>query len=97
MIFGREAGRLRENMAFPEQLRRKSFAGSLPEVYCWKVHHGHKVNFVISNRPSVELLVQVTFVSGENEIGDKETNMPITASEASRHLYRCWRGNFPQE
>ena len=80
----REPGRLLENMVFLELLRRKSFAGSLQEMYYWKDHHGREVDFVIKNGPSVEQLVQVTYASGEQEIEGRETKALITASSELR-------------
>lgn len=75
-----EPGRLLENLVFLEMLRRKSIAGSLHEIYYWKDHRGREVDFVIRNGPSVEQLVQVTYVSGENEIDGREASALIIAS-----------------
>lgn len=51
--FSEDMGRLAENIAFVELLRRDK------EVYYWKDYYGHEVDFVIKNGLAIEQLIQI--------------------------------------
>lgn len=74
-------GRLMENLTLIELLRRKSYEVNGWEIYYWKDHQQAEVDFVIKEGPRVRQLIQVTDVSGIDEIDKREIKSLLKASE----------------
>ncbi|MGB9718832.1 MAG: ATP-binding protein, partial [Thermoproteota archaeon] len=74
-------GNLMENLVAIELLRRKSYWFKEWEVYYWKNSQQNEVDFVIKEGPRVNLLIQVTYASGKDEVGGREIRSLIKASE----------------
>ncbi len=73
-------GRLMENVVFIELSRKKAIEPSL-EIFYWRDYQDHEVDFVIRKGKKVVELIQVTFVSGKDEIANREINSLAKASE----------------
>lgn len=73
-------GRLMENLVATELLRRKNYLSGGTEVYYWKDHVQNEVDFVVKEGAGVRQLIQVTYSSSREEIGDRETASLIKAS-----------------
>ncbi len=80
--FSENMGRVLENLVAIEILRRKSYWQNDFELYYWKDHQQREVDFVIKKGPKVVKLIQVSYVSGENEIEKRELTAMIKASES---------------
>lgn len=76
----KDPGRLMENIVFIELLRRKMYFNPNWEIYYWKDHNGKEIDFIIKVAESVKQLIQVTYVSAENEIEQREINAFATAT-----------------
>ncbi|MCK4613749.1 MAG: ATP-binding protein [Thermoplasmata archaeon] len=73
-------GRIIENLAFLELLRWRSLNPSV-EIYYWKDYQGHEIDFVIKKGPEVTGLIQVTYVSGMDELEKRELRSLLKGSE----------------
>ena len=78
--FSEDHGRLMENIVFVELLREKSFAETPREIFYWKDHQQREVDLVLKEGPRVKQLIQVTWASGKDEIGEREIEALIKAS-----------------
>jgi len=78
--FSEEAGRLMENLAAVELLRRKIVNPS-SEIYYWKDKQQREVDFVLKSGFKIEQLIQVTYASGGEEIEGRGKKALIKASE----------------
>ncbi|MBO3833218.1 MAG: ATP-binding protein [Candidatus Brockarchaeota archaeon] len=74
-------GSLMENLVAIELLRRKSYWFKEWEVYYWKDSQQNELDFVIKEGPRVNLLIQVTYASGKDEVERREIRSLIKASE----------------
>ncbi|MEM2940345.1 MAG: ATP-binding protein [Thermoproteota archaeon] len=74
-------GSLMENLVAVELLRRKSYWFKEWEVYYWKDSQQNELDFVIKEGPRVNLLIQVTYASGKDEVERREIRSLIKASE----------------
>lgn len=74
-------GSLMENLVAIELLRRKSYWFKEWEVYYWKDSQQNELDFVIKEGPRVNLLIQVTYASGKDEVERREIKSLIKASE----------------
>lgn len=79
--FSEDTGKLMENLVFVELLRKKSFAEKPREIFYWKDHQQREVDFVLKDGVGVKKLIQVTYASGRDEIGERETGALIKASD----------------
>ena len=77
-------GRLMENLVLLELLRRKSYRFSEWEVYYWKDHQQYEVDFVVKEGHTVRELIQVTDVSGMDDIHPRELRGLLRASDVLR-------------
>ena len=80
--FGTEVGygRLMENLAFIELLRRKSLETSF-DLYYFKTREGYEVDFLIKEGLRVRQLIQVTHANGFDEIDKREIRGLLKAKE----------------
>lgn len=74
-------GSLMENLVAVELLRRKSYWFKEWEVYYWKDSQQNELDFVIKEGPRVNILIQVTYASGKDEVERREIRSLIKASE----------------
>ncbi|MEK7168685.1 MAG: ATP-binding protein [Patescibacteria group bacterium] len=68
--FSENLGRLMENLV----------ANNIDDCYYWKDYQNHEVDFVVRKLETVSELIQVTYVSNENEINDREIRSLLKAS-----------------
>lgn len=73
-------GRIIENLVFLELVRWRSL-DPLLEIYYWKDYHGHEIDFIIKRGPEVIKLLQVTHVSGIDELDKRELRSLLKGSE----------------
>ncbi|MEA3457487.1 MAG: ATP-binding protein [Candidatus Thermoplasmatota archaeon] len=73
-------GRLIENVVAVELLRKKSF-DPLLELYYWKDYQQREVDFVLKRGSGVEGLIQVSYVSGRDELNKRELTSLVKASD----------------
>lgn len=78
--FSEDHGRLMENIVFVELLREKSFTETPREIFYWKDHQQREVDLVLKEGPRVKQLIQVTWASGKDEMGEREIEALIKAS-----------------
>ena len=69
--FSENLGRLMENLVARE-LYRGVKKDAMTEVYYWKDYQGHEVDFVIRKSEKTIALIQVSFISHQSEISDRE-------------------------
>jgi hypothetical protein len=62
------------------ELKRRCAADRNNEVYYWKDHQQHEVDFVVKKNNKIEQLIQVTYASARDEINRRETENLIKAS-----------------
>jgi len=77
-----DRGKMMENLVAIELFRRASEAGW--EIYYWKDYQQREVDFVIKDGKSIALLIQVTNISSKREIGERELDSLLRASEELR-------------
>lgn len=77
-----DRGKMMENLVAIELFRRASEAGW--EIYYWKDYQQKEVDFVIKDGKSIALLIQVTNISSKREIGERELDSLLRASEELR-------------
>ena len=83
--FSEDFGRVMENLVTVDLLRRASYAyESSTEVYYWKDHQHHEVDFVLKKGSRVEQLIQVTAASSSDEIREREFLSLLKASKDLR-------------
>ena len=80
-----DIGKLMENLVAIELLRRRSYWHHDWEIYYWKDYQQHEVDFVIKEGFNIKQLIQVTHVSGIDEISRRELRSLIKASD----LLKC--------
>lgn len=78
--FSEDLGKLMENLVFVELLRKKSYMENPREIFYWKDHQQREVDFVLKDGLNVRQLIQVTYASGKDEIGDREIKALTKAS-----------------
>jgi predicted AAA+ superfamily ATPase len=66
-----DMGRLMENLVAVELHRRKSYYGG-DDVFYWKDHQQREVDFVLMRGRMVNELIQVSYISSEEGIKDRE-------------------------
>jgi hypothetical protein len=71
--FTEDTGRLAENIVFSELLRRYE------EIYYWKNHYGHEVDFVLKKGLQVEQLIQVCWTPEEEKTFKREVTSLLKA------------------
>ncbi len=79
-----DKGRIMENIVALDLLRRKNYWNRDAELYYWKDHQQREVDFVIKKEDRVKQLIQVTYASDRDEIGEREFKSLIKASENLR-------------
>jgi len=72
-------GRLMENVVATELFRRSGCHEEF-EVFYWKDHQGREVDFVIKSGTSIRQLIQVSYVSAQDEIDRRELKGLVEAS-----------------
>jgi predicted AAA+ superfamily ATPase len=77
-----DRGKMMENLVAIELFRRASEAGW--EIYYWKDYQQREVDFVIKDGKNIALLIQVTNISSKREIGERELDSLLRASEELR-------------
>ena len=75
--FSEDRGRIAENVVFLNLL----FRNSDREIYYWRDKHGREVDFVLKRGLKIERLIQVTYVSSEEEVDVREKKALLKASE----------------
>lgn len=73
-------GRLIENLVAIELLREKTF-NPLLEIFYWKDYQQREVDFVLKIGSKIDELLQVTYVSGKDEMDKREIRSLVKASE----------------
>jgi len=81
---GPNNGRLMENLV-AVQLQRQKVADRALEIYYWKDHAQHEVDFVLKRAEAVERLIQVTYAERRDDIRGRELD---SLALAAKHL-RC--------
>jgi predicted AAA+ superfamily ATPase len=76
-------GRLMENSVAVE-LQRRFATDRTSEVYYWKDHQQHEVDFVLKNGSNITQLVQVTYATSHDEVNERETKSLLKASRDLR-------------
>jgi predicted AAA+ superfamily ATPase len=76
-------GRLMENTVAVE-LQRRFATDRTSEVYYWKDHQQHEVDFVLKNGSNITQLVQVTYATSHDEVNERETKSLLKASRDLR-------------
>jgi len=79
----RGVGSLYETAVAIELHRRRSYLSDAMELYYWKDHGGHEVDFVVKEGTSVRELIQVAYVL-DPDVVRRETDALLRASEALR-------------
>jgi len=77
-----DRGKMMENLVAIELFRRASEAGW--GIYYWKDYQQREVDFVIKDGKNIALLIQVTNISSKREIGERELDSLLRASEELR-------------
>ena len=77
--FSEDRGRIAENVVFLNLLFRNR--NSDREIYYWRDKRGREVDFVLKRGLKIEQLIQVTYVSGEEEVDVREKKALLKASE----------------
>jgi predicted AAA+ superfamily ATPase len=77
-------GRLMENMVAIELFRRRSYWYNNWEVFYWKDHGGNEVDFVVREGATVKELIQVSYLSGRDEVEKKKVRALVSASKELR-------------
>ena len=77
--FSEDRGRIAENVVFLNLLFRNR--NSDREIYYWRDKRGREVDFVLKRGLKIERLIQVTYVSGEEEVDVREKKALLKASE----------------
>jgi predicted AAA+ superfamily ATPase len=85
----RGVGSLYETAVAIELHRRRSYLSDAMELYYWKDHGGHEVDFVVKEGTSVRELIQVAYLL-DPDVVRRETDALLRASEA----LRCRRLTF---
>ena len=75
-------GKLMENLVAVELLRRKKYWYNSSEIYYWKDYQQNEVDFVLKEGTQIKQLIQVTYASSKNDIGEREIKGLIKASNA---------------
>ncbi len=83
--FSENMGRLMENLVAVELLRRKGYWKPEMEIFYFKDARGHEVDFVVKNGIKVKELIQVTYASAFDEVGQREIRALLKAAD----LLRC--------
>ena len=78
--FSKDNSKLIENVVAVELFRKKSYLDQSLEIYYWKDHQHREVDFVIKKDLKIIQLIQVTYVSGHDEIDQREYTSLIKAS-----------------
>jgi len=77
--FSEDRGRIAENVVFLNLLFRNR--NSDREIYYWRDKRGREVDFVLKRGLKIERLIQVTYVSSEEEVDVREKKALLKASE----------------
>ena len=77
--FSEDSGRIAENAVFLNLLFRNR--NSDREIYYWRDKRGREVDFVLKRGLKIERLIQVTYVSSEEEVDVREKKALLKASE----------------
>ncbi len=72
---------LMENMVAVELFRRKSYDRKSQEIYYWKDHQQHEVDFLIKENFKISRIIQVTYASSREVIKPREISDLIKASK----------------
>jgi len=72
-------GRLMENIVFTELLKRGLETSK--NIFYWKDHQQHEVDFVIKEGLEVKHLIQVTYASEKDEVEKREVSSLLKASK----------------
>jgi predicted AAA+ superfamily ATPase len=78
--FSEDIGKLMENCVFLELLRLTNKKPML-EIYYWKNYEGAEVDFLLKEGEKIKELIQVTYASGRDEIGEREVKSLLKASK----------------
>ena len=75
--FSENIGKFMENCVAIELQRKKSESNI--EVYYWKDHQQHEVDFVVKEFAGIKQLIQVTYASNKSEIKERELKSLLKA------------------
>jgi len=90
--FSQNLGKIMENIA-ANQLFKMVRNDPLYQVFYWKDYQNHEVDFVVRKNQRPEALIQVSFVSGEQEINSREIRSLTKAANVfglNRALFISW-------
>jgi|YelNatPaOPRAMG01_1025707.scaffolds.fasta_scaffold02775_3 predicted AAA+ superfamily ATPase len=79
LLVEKDWGKRMENLVFLELLRRNG------NIFYWKDYQGREVDFVVREGLKIKQLIQVTYASSKDEVGKREINALIKASD----LLKC--------
>ncbi len=76
----KNSGRLIENLVAIELLRRKSYQDSDLEIYYWKDHRQHEVDFIVKRDNKIKQLIQVCYDIEDYNTRQRELKSLVKAS-----------------
>jgi predicted AAA+ superfamily ATPase len=82
--FSEDIGIKMENLVAIELLKKRLY-NPLVELFYWKDYAGNEVDFVLKDGTNIKQLIQVTYASTFNEIGDRE----LTALRKAGNELNC--------
>jgi len=77
--FSENIGRFMENSVAMELFRKKCFDPFL-EIFYWKNHQQQEVDFLVKKGKKVDTLIQVSNISNEDEVAEREISSLLKAS-----------------
>lgn len=77
--FSQNLGRIMEN-AVASQLFRMIKDDPFSQIYYWKDYQNHEVDFILRKQEEVENIIQVSFVSSQEEINPREIKSLVKAA-----------------
>ena len=77
--FSANTGRLMENLVAVELQRRCAWKSGA-DVFYWKDHQQHEVDFVVKSGHAIDQLIQVTYASDRKDLRDRELKSLLKAS-----------------
>ena len=73
-----------ENTVAVELFRRNSYERKPSEVYYWKDHQQHEVDFLIKENFKITQIIQVTYISSREFVKPRELSNLLLASKELR-------------
>ncbi len=96
-------GKIMENEVAIELQRRKSSLNPC-EIYYWKDHQQHEVDFIVKKGNNIEQLIQVTYANSKEEVKEREIkSLLLAGTELKCNNFTIitwdydWEGEIEQE